>query len=557
MDITSIIESQPVELPPDNVFNLPCSLSHLQRELLGIILSLHRDELIEGLSEDGALNTEYVKVLVNNWGSILTHPFLLVDHFVPKNLLLMESSPNLVKDSGKFKKFDELINKLEGFQYNVIVTASSIKEIDIIESYLLGRKLNYKRYTGASLYDLNNIPEPSTRNPQNSSNLTKKKRNDHYSSRMSQNNPQVQYMLKNPKNKLTLHLLSSNQLKTMNFNNKTRFHFIVSFDPYLSNVEYLRQAQSVDSNLIPVIKLMVFNSVEQYKLTNDKDLVAKAIVNMDKDFETEIDSNWLLDYTKVQWTSKFTDCAVPDSTEVINLLQSYNETPALKKIKSEFASQTDYKSQLTQSIKDRIDLVKESITRQNDELDRIRYKESELKLAMEQLNVEIGDMVKLKQQLEVELNGLNKRVEKLDSDVTRLSTTKENKNAILKSDSLETIEIDESELEKLNLLNEQIRNEYQLNSSKLLESSMKLKIVTSENAGLKTKLDNSDQTKIREQLLVQNSHRQQYIDSRLKSQNEFLTQYSNKISSIVRINNIMDSSRSSNGRLSRSSTPRV
>lgn len=177
MNITSIIDSKPIELPHGNVYYLPSPLTHLQRCLVEVLLKLHNSNLNKIIEQGGAddddkqqdklSDDDMMSLLVNNWESIESHPFLLVDHYIPKKLILMESSPNLIKDSGKFKQFDDLINKLENFKYNAIVVARTIKELDLIESYLLGRRLNYKRYTGASLYDINTYQESSSSSSSN------------------------------------------------------------------------------------------------------------------------------------------------------------------------------------------------------------------------------------------------------------------------------------------------------------------------------------------------------------------------------------------------------
>ncbi|ODV95834.1 hypothetical protein PACTADRAFT_49279, partial [Pachysolen tannophilus NRRL Y-2460] len=234
----------------------------------------------------------------------------------------------LANSSGKFARFDEILNILEEHldaTDNVIVVGQSVKEFDLIERLILGRKINYKRYTGASLYensgsqsysyyhDLENTKNNVNHNNNSNSNgnnggnnngngdntgsngnnnsnsnntnnnhssTSKKNKGENkknhlkevdYVPRKSKNNPEVRYY-KNKKRYATLHLITTNNLNTMVFPDELKFKLMISFDTFLNdvkseNLKYLRKHNSAKKNqIIPILKLMPFNSIEHVVL---------------------------------------------------------------------------------------------------------------------------------------------------------------------------------------------------------------------------------------------------------------------------------------------------
>lgn len=122
------------------VFYVPCGLTNLQKELYKVLIFLHRDSLLSQI-ENGAQDEELNSLLVNNLQLVNNHPFLLVEHYIPKKLLLMESNERLMQQSDKFNKFDKIIQDLIPMNLNLIVIGKNIKELDLIEAFLLERKL--------------------------------------------------------------------------------------------------------------------------------------------------------------------------------------------------------------------------------------------------------------------------------------------------------------------------------------------------------------------------------------------------------------------------------
>ncbi|GME96702.1 unnamed protein product [Ambrosiozyma monospora] len=96
-----------------------------------------------------------LELFTSNVKQVMNHSTLLVNHYIPKNLLLLDSKQNFKSCSYKYKKMDDILNKLiERKQTKtVIVTAPTSQELDLIESVLIGKNgLQYYRFSGASLY---------------------------------------------------------------------------------------------------------------------------------------------------------------------------------------------------------------------------------------------------------------------------------------------------------------------------------------------------------------------------------------------------------------------
>ncbi|GME66642.1 unnamed protein product [[Candida] boidinii] len=174
-----IYVKQPVN--NENVYDIPISLTKYQRELIEILLQLHRPSLFKYIdnilnnntngttksefSNDSSVSSENLsdeslrELLLSNIYQITTHSSLLVNHYMPNKMLLMDTKETLNNGSSKFGKLNEIINGLirmtdftdiEG--KNIIITASTSKELDLIESTLLGKELQYYRFSGSSIY---------------------------------------------------------------------------------------------------------------------------------------------------------------------------------------------------------------------------------------------------------------------------------------------------------------------------------------------------------------------------------------------------------------------
>lgn len=160
----------------DMVFHLPTPMTVFQMDLSEVIVQLfygeitlavfenssHKRTSIDSLLDSnpgphfaGRQNHEKMNILFNQLKIVSKHPSLLVDHFIPKKLLLLEVVERLINMSGKFQLFNRLIDSLidADKKYNLLVVAESVKELELIEGLILGKTLWYQNLSRSKLYE--------------------------------------------------------------------------------------------------------------------------------------------------------------------------------------------------------------------------------------------------------------------------------------------------------------------------------------------------------------------------------------------------------------------
>lgn len=145
-----------------NVFLFPLQYTIYQKKLIDILVTLHKKHLIFSLNthdepaEDGKMSdSSMYEAFVYNIKQITNHPTLLVDHYIPKDLLLLNPKENVINLSQKYYCVNEIIDRLvsQKKKKTIILSVSNSKEMDIIESILIGKSgIEYYRFSGASLY---------------------------------------------------------------------------------------------------------------------------------------------------------------------------------------------------------------------------------------------------------------------------------------------------------------------------------------------------------------------------------------------------------------------
>ncbi|GMM37059.1 Hda2 protein [Saccharomycopsis crataegensis] len=275
----------------DNTYCLPAPLTSFQSDINELLVRLHSKHLLdqyglevtEGKKENKEntpqqspniqkLNdSELLSMLYTNLNLASNNPYLLVNHYIPKNMLLMNTKDSLTNVSGKFRLLDQIISKYETMntkttkKYNVLVLSNNSKEFDFIESLLIGRFVNYKRYSGPKLFEAKSeeTVTPFNESPAKitpSSNLGTGKRqisskDDPYlTKRLRRKHRRIMKYVKSNNREycLTLHLITVSQLKFQFFssedpgtnfdfldlNNSIAFDYIISFNNYLNLDHY-------------------------------------------------------------------------------------------------------------------------------------------------------------------------------------------------------------------------------------------------------------------------------------------------------------------------------
>lgn len=509
----------------DQTFYVPAGLAPLQRELFEILVQLHKnsllsllkdpeDELTTRLNSEGnqavkkGLSDQVMLALLDaNLNLVFNHPYLLVEHYMPKKLLLMESHERLMFASDKFAKFDKLLNLLMGLEKNLdlIIVGESVKELDLIEAFILGRDLHYKRYSGAQLYEEKQpIPVAPV--------VTKKpyeNRDDDYVAKVHKKSK-----LKKS-SKLNLHLITSQKFKSFNFyqvtggdssssdnTNETKefkVDFIISFDEHLDkkndNIEMIRNLNN--DKLIPLIKLLVLNSKthgmlkyhgesspvlpqEHLKegaeteedLSQDKILLYSSLVTRREDSINKYDEQFgrLLENLKPFFNSPKSELwpisglpnfKIQNKTDIINSINTDYSFDIFRKFNSDFKTDNviisdeidlkEYKILLTKLTIDRIEGIEEFINNEVNSLESKREYCTNEQNNIEDVKVKLGGMFKESKKLEQDLEGIDKTNERLTNELnkyTEINNELKSENEKLNKIISKEIVLNEDDLDK-------------------------------------------------------------------------------------------------------------
>lgn len=295
------------------VYYLPVTLTQFQKDLSEILISLHAKSFKASLIGEPQADTvnkpsglpagpethlyptlsqrQLTYIFDSNIRAIANHPSLLVDHYMPRQLLRMEPTESSIAGSHKFQVLNQLINSIcfrdrEGSPNEVIkcaIIAHSIKELDLLEGLILGKKFRTKRLSGTSLYNekhkFPNLPTvDSTINKDGTPNsVSSTSSNSNSTSYTGYSKDDYDYSVKRnlKKRKINtddwLFLATTKHLKhdqylLANYD----IDMIISFDPMLEielpALQVLRNNANKD---IPIIKLLVQNSPDHYLLDSE------------------------------------------------------------------------------------------------------------------------------------------------------------------------------------------------------------------------------------------------------------------------------------------------
>lgn len=315
--------------PPNNVYYLPTVFTKLQKDMSEAVVQIFRPAItqhLEAKSQRASINSllesepvvngsnsqdmddeELGALMFDQLRQISRHPSLVVDHFIPKKLLLLEVKDRLLHMSGKMMFFDRLVDLIAtkydqaGGQdlgdYNLLVVAASVKEIEWIEGQIIGKKLHYVNLSARKLYDAEEKPsrfvkEDSVDDDQQNSEFKSRRR--HFVAR--QNKPSSQAP------QFTLHLVTSRQLY-LSYSSSTPFDMIVSFDSEIdvesASIELLRSNNKANSMSLTgqLIKTPVVVPVSLFSIEHIITLVPRATAGLESLSDTE--KLWKL---RVIWT---------------------------------------------------------------------------------------------------------------------------------------------------------------------------------------------------------------------------------------------------------------
>lgn len=262
--------------PENGIYYLPSVLTQLQKDLTETVLHIFSLDLLDEIRtkrerssinslldntgpEFDAMNDTHsesmnkydkISLLFEQLRLITKHPSLLVDHFMPKKLLLLEVNERLASLSGKFQLFNRLLdsfidnnilqheslNNTENNNFHILVVAENVKELELIEGLIIGKKLHYNNLSSEKLYNDNSGKRKFKREVDNIDDEPGRKRKHHSATTYAKNNG----------NSLCLSLATSQQLYnnySASFENlqiNLIFSFDLSLDTQSPSIELIR-----------------------------------------------------------------------------------------------------------------------------------------------------------------------------------------------------------------------------------------------------------------------------------------------------------------------------
>ncbi|AGO09922.1 AaceriAAL069Cp [[Ashbya] aceris (nom. inval.)] len=165
------------------VYYIPVGLTSLQKDLIEILLCMHAEsfleefepneavmqsekqikaekesEAMEGLGLGPLTPTQMNTMLLRHLRAVANHPCLLVDHYMPRKFLLMEPGEELIAMSEKFRVLNQIMEAILSRRrrqrpLQMVLVSHSVKELDLIEGFMLGKMVKIKRLSGTSLFD--------------------------------------------------------------------------------------------------------------------------------------------------------------------------------------------------------------------------------------------------------------------------------------------------------------------------------------------------------------------------------------------------------------------
>lgn len=244
---------------------LPTPMYDFQKELTDQIVSLHYSDILK-FCETNDFNDLIIKSLqicIDNCQLVSTHPYLLINHYMPKNIFMKDLPAKLVETSGKFNVLRDLVNVIlsstSSRPKNIgIVLQNNSKVIDLTEAVLVGCGTNslriIRRYTGGlNAKESKKLIKNGDTNGQTTPTPSPSK-DDH---------------------KSVLHLIPHDGEITKNSHllQATKFDVLIVFDSYVdTSTEFFKKIRSQNRRGDAVIiRLIPMRTIEHAQLFYEKD----------------------------------------------------------------------------------------------------------------------------------------------------------------------------------------------------------------------------------------------------------------------------------------------
>ncbi|CCF56336.1 hypothetical protein KAFR_0B00360 [Kazachstania africana CBS 2517] len=253
MDLLKILDTKPIPTIVDSQslgvsgdvsgdYWLPTTMCLYQKKLTDEIISLHYSDILkyfetDDYKEDVILGS--MRTMCLNSEYVATHPYLLIEHHMPKTLTTRDIPINLADTSGKFTVLRDLMTLVQEYETNTALVCRPGRTMDLLEALLLGNKVNIKRYDGRTVKS------------------------------------QAKQKKTKAKQSCTVHLFPSQDLDLQKFpiNEKHHFDMLIAVDPTVdTNVDFIQEIltfsrdQSRNENKAPIVRLVTINSIDHCDL---------------------------------------------------------------------------------------------------------------------------------------------------------------------------------------------------------------------------------------------------------------------------------------------------
>ncbi|CUS23727.1 LAQU0S11e02894g1_1 [Lachancea quebecensis] len=578
-----------------DTYYLPIGLTNLQKDLIEILISIHTKSLLQYCKSNALSSfpefksdTELVLpalsaaqltgMLVANIRAAANHPCLLVEHYMPRQLLLMEPGERLIRASDKFRKMAMLLNSIftrDRKRYpqpiHITILSHSVKELDLIEGYLLGKPIKLKRISGTSLFNEKHLyGDADTSSSTPVPPPTHAKDDYEYGEKKFKNRPND--------NSDWLFLATTTHLsRASDLLDDYNIDIVIGFDPLIDeNLESFVKMRKSGKH-VPLIKLLVKDSPDHYVLTHSQakgyggDLFLDSLLHFVRNRHEIVEQDqtgWIGDFVdeilsgNPQASLKLPPCDLASNDEKRTLLddlvnyKGYMELSGgafdLKPVNQDLDLKLYQNKIMDLIVRRLIECEQEYAVRQKQLLGK-RLRETMRQNELDQIKVESGQMYKKLKEGEGSYNDSTKRLSKAQNDVTKLTEQQEqieqrkaelrtvaedgnvSEQLALKQEQLMNLRAQLNTLTQENsrqaAINDELRLQYQAKSSEAANESLVLKAIQKTRDELKTRLEGptvsinssgalEQESRLREELVrvVQQSHFLQGYIKRVQKQ---------------------------------------
>lgn len=474
---------------------MPVGQTTFQKDLIEILISLHAKSLKAELILDKSLKqeesdsnemksttnsysnisyTQMTYLFDNNVRAVLNHPCLLVDHYMPRQFLLMEPNEKLISSSDKFKKLEQFLSSIvyrdrqkHPKSVNVTLISHSVRELDLLEGFIIGKKFKLKRLSGTSLYEERHVYptdhiKSDTSNDTSDSNSASVPLYSTSNKYTGYSRDDYNYSVKRRKGIMKANdedwlflTTSTHLLNDPNLLSEYDVDLIISFDPILDpNLKAFSNIKVSDSKIIPLVKMVVKNSADHYlveknlkpDLDKEYHYIKESLLHFLQTRQHEVETTTPLDYSNILEILFDGELIIPELSNI----QLADKQP-ISDIFEPILSPLEYsKNKLStdQDIPDirtyQMELMLRTVSRMNDiQNDYNQKKKMILKKRLEETNRQdiideikdnIGNTFKQFQESEKDVTDSEKRLERSEAENIklnqRLSTLKKRKDQL-------------------------------------------------------------------------------------------------------------------------------